>query len=279
MSIIKSLFRKERDFDRSQRQFGTKHAEDQPDTTVALNQIEGLVYEYLKPLGFRKFGRTLHRFVSEDISQVVNFQSGYPADGMGGSFCVNLGIRVPECVEKELQPSKPRKKYYKEYDCNIRSRLGDYTKQGDVWYDLRNKPEKIAEDIVTKLQEHVIPVFDDLNSREAILQNRRKHKDSDNLFSHLILLDEAFIYGHLGKMEEAKCCFEEYYQHCLTEYEDTKIHGRKTWLEKGNVLVYLDQNGRTQTIKAQKSGYVTIFDASKRHLDYLDELAIKVGFR
>ena len=279
MSIINNLFKKQRDFDLSQRKFGTKRAADQPDTTAALDQIEGLVYEYLKPLGFRKFGRTLHRFVSEDISQVVNFQSGYPADGMGGSFCVNLGIRIPECVERELQPSKPQKKYYREYDCNIRSRLGTHIKQGDVWYDLKNKPETIADDIVIKLQRYVIPVFDDLNSREAILRNRRKYKDLDDLFSNSILVDEAFIYGHLGKMDEAKRCFEEHYQQSLVEYENAKLHGRKTWLNKGEMLMYMDQNGETQTIKAQKSGYVTVFDARRNHLDYLDDLAIKVGFR
>ena len=32
----------------------------------AVDEIERLVYAYLKPLGFRKLGRTLHRFVDGD---------------------------------------------------------------------------------------------------------------------------------------------------------------------------------------------------------------------
>ena len=33
-----------------------------------MDEIETAVYQTLKPRGFRKHGRTLHRFVSEDIS-------------------------------------------------------------------------------------------------------------------------------------------------------------------------------------------------------------------
>ena len=47
-------------------------------TTEIVDMIEKSVYARLKPLGFRKYGRTLHRFVSEDISQLINFQCGLP---------------------------------------------------------------------------------------------------------------------------------------------------------------------------------------------------------
>ncbi len=60
----------------------------------AVDEIEKLVYAYLKPLGFRKFGRTLHRFVDGDISQVVNFQNGCPQKQVYGILWVNLGVRV-----------------------------------------------------------------------------------------------------------------------------------------------------------------------------------------
>lgn len=42
-------------------------------TTESVDIIEKMVYDVLKPLGFKKYGRTLHRFVDGDISQVVNF--------------------------------------------------------------------------------------------------------------------------------------------------------------------------------------------------------------
>ena len=60
-------------------------------TTQIVDEIEAAVYERVKPYGFKKHGRTLHRFVSEDISQVIHFQSGMPTHGMSGLLCVNLG--------------------------------------------------------------------------------------------------------------------------------------------------------------------------------------------
>ena len=51
-------------------------------STESVDIIEKIVYEYLKPLGFRKHGRTLHRFVDTDILQVVNFQNGCPTNGL-----------------------------------------------------------------------------------------------------------------------------------------------------------------------------------------------------
>lgn len=47
------------------------------DVKSCIDRIENEIYrQMLKPLGFRKYGRTLHRFVSGDISQVVGFQCG-----------------------------------------------------------------------------------------------------------------------------------------------------------------------------------------------------------
>ena len=92
-------------------------------SSESLDIIESTVYDFLKPFGFRKYGRTLHRYVDRDISQVVNFQNGCPAKGVYDILWVNLGIRVPECVERTFTPTAPLKKYYHEYECNIRTRL------------------------------------------------------------------------------------------------------------------------------------------------------------
>ena len=55
-------------------------------TTQIVDEIEAAVYTHVKTYGFKKYGRTLHRFVSEDISQVIHFQSGMPVHGMGDFF-------------------------------------------------------------------------------------------------------------------------------------------------------------------------------------------------
>ena len=100
-------------------------------TTQIVDEIEAAVYEQVKPYGFKKHGRTLHRFVSEDISQVIHFQSGMSSHGMSGLLCVNLGIRIPECSERTFQPQAEKKKYYHEYECMMtqhrnKANLKDY---------------------------------------------------------------------------------------------------------------------------------------------------------
>ena len=262
--------------DLSLRGFGAKRPENLPDTTKALDIIENIVFQKLKEQGFRKHGRTLHRFVSGDISQVINFQSGKPADGMAGIFCVNIGIRVPECDEKQFYPTEPMKKYYKEYECNIRTRLGHIVSGKDVWYDTK-KPEKTGNMILSQLLEKVIPVFDILCSREAILKYRRDYSSFDTLNSRLILLEEAMIYGHLGDIEKAKDLYQQYHDNCVKEYENDKKQGRKVWMDKGNRIVFKNQDGNTQDITASKNGYITIFNADHSHIDYIEELGKRLG--
>ena len=263
--------------DLTQRGFGVKRPDTLPDTSSVIDVIEKIVYQDLKEQGFRKFGRTLHRFVSGDISQVINFQSGKPFDGMAGIFCVNLGIRVPECADRQFSPKEPKKKYYKEYECNIRSRLGQITNGKDVWYDLKRSPEKTGNMILKQINGKVIPVFDLLCSRDAILKYRRDYSSFDELNSRMILLEEAMIYGHLGDMINAQRLFQEYYNNCVKEYEFEKKYGNKVWMNKGEKMVYKDQEGSIQEITAPKKGYITIFDANHSHIEYLENLAEQLG--
>lgn len=39
-----------------------------PDTKTSVDIMETIVYKYLKTLGYRKYGQTLHRFVDSDVS-------------------------------------------------------------------------------------------------------------------------------------------------------------------------------------------------------------------
>ena len=237
-------------------------------TTQKIDEIESSVYQHLKPYGFKKYGRTLHRFVSEDISQVIHFQSGMPSKGMGGLFCVNLGIRIPECSERTFQSKTEKKKYYREYECTIRSRLGTVSGKEEAWYDLRKKPVKIIDSIIYELDQYVLPAYEVLNSREAILERRKDYPLLDNMNS-VILLDECMIYGHLGNKEKAGECFELYYQNAATEE-----NGYKQYLKKGERIVFMGQD-----ITAEKDGYVILYDTNHGHLDYLDGLAVSLGLR
>ena len=242
-------------------------------TTQIVDEIEAAVLEFVKPYGFKKHGRTLHRFVSGDISQVIHFQSGMPTKGMGGQLCVNLGIRIPECSERTFQPKTENKKYYHEYECTIRSRLGTVSGKQETWYDLHKKTDKIIKSIIEEIDQYVLPAYEVLNSRESILAYRKLYPMLDDMNS-LILLDECMIYGHIGNTEKAKELFELYYQYAVKEYNDLVDNGHKQYLKKGERVVYMGQD-----ITAEKDGYVTLYGANHGHIDYLDELATNLGLR
>ncbi len=242
-------------------------------TTQIIDEIESAVYAHVKPYGFKKHGRTLHRFVSGDISQVINFQCGRSASSVSGHLCINLGIRIPECSERAFQFQTEKKKYYHEYECTIRSRLGIVSGKNETWYDLRKKTDKIIKSIINEIDQYVLPAYEVLANREAILAHRKDYPLLDNMVS-VSLLDECMIHGYLGNIEKAKQLFETYYQSAIEEYNDLVKNGRKQYLKKGERVVYMGQ-----VITAEKDGYVTLYGANHGHIDYLDELAVNLGLR
>ena len=242
-------------------------------TTQIVDEIEAAVYTHVKTYGFKKYGRTLHRFVSEDISQVIHFQSGMPVHGMGGLLCVNLGIRIPECSERTFHPKTEKNKYYHEYECTIRSRLGSVSGKNETWYDLHKKTDKIIRSIIDEIDQYVLPAYKVLSSRDAILAHRKEYPLLDNMV-HLGSLEECMIYGYLGNIEKAKQLFEDYYQSAVEEYNELVKNARKQYLKKGERVVFMGQD-----VTAEKDGYVTLYGANHGHIDYLDELAVSLGLR
>src|ERR1700722_3483316 len=103
-----------------------------------LNTIQTAIFQYLKPLGFRKKGRTFNRETEKGIVQVINLQSGqhpigehYIIPGIResfyGRFTVNMGVLIEE-VHNLNFPSKP---FYNEYHCQIRKRLPELSQGQD----------------------------------------------------------------------------------------------------------------------------------------------------
>lgn len=146
------------------------------DTKAIVDEIEKTVYAQIKPFGFRKHGRTLHRFVDGDISQAITFQNGCPEKGIYDVLFVNVGIRIPECVLRTFAPEEALKKYYPAYDCNLRCDLTDSEDQKKDYFDLHHPIQEIVNDIICKIKDCVIPAFNTLNSRLDILENQKKCK-------------------------------------------------------------------------------------------------------
>ena len=204
------------------------------DTKPIVDEIEKAVYTELKPLGFKKHGRTLHRFVDGDISQVINFQIGCPPKGIYDVLWVNIGIRVPECELRSFVPEDTVKKYYNEYECNIRSRLREIEGKKEDYYDLHNSVQEITDDIIRQIREYVIPAFNALDSRCAILTSRKNNPLLKALNRPLILLEESMIWGRMGNLQKAEEAFNQYYDSKAQEY---KCH--EGWKSYGYLKAHL----------------------------------------
>lgn len=193
-------------------------------TTESIDIIENAVYAELKPLGFRKFGRTLHRFVDGDISQVINFQCGQSYRDETHLMWVNIGIRVPKCELRRFEPEEKLKKYYHEYNCNMRSQLGKTKGKNVTTYNLHGSIDEITADILEQIKEYVLPAFDVLKDRESILEKRREYRNFDTLHYNTILLQEAMIYGRMGDLDKASELFNLYYLKCKKRINPNKGH-------------------------------------------------------
>ncbi len=211
----------------------------QLDTKPIVDEIEKAVYQEVKPLGFRKFGRNLHRFVDGDISQVINFQNGCAAQGIYDVLWVNVGIRVPECELRCFVPEEPLKKHYTETSCNIRSRLGEVCGEEEREYDLHDPVEGIIEDILHQIGTYVIPAFENLNSRAAILEKRKDYPCLDGMNRHLTLLEESMIWGRLGEVQKAEEVFNQYYNENAQVYKEHE--GWKSYRYLRGHLEYLEE--------------------------------------
>lgn len=180
------------------------------DATRALDEVTAAVYAILKPYGFRKHGRLFHRFVDGDISQVVEFQRGQAYRDETHLFWVNVGIRVPECVLRRFAPEDPLKKSYHEHECNMRWTLGEKSRRKTGEFGLRKPLEPIIGEIMHCLQTTVLPAFDALSSRDAILQNQLSYPQFN--VGRLILLDNAMIWGRRGDIAKATALFMAHYR-------------------------------------------------------------------
>lgn len=180
------------------------------DNTRALDQVQEAVYAVMKPCGFKKHGRLFHRFVDGDVSQVVEFQRGQAYREETHLFGVNVGIRVPECQLRSFLPEEKPKKYYHEYECNMRWTLGEKSKKKTGEYDLRRPLEPIMKDILHRLETSVLPMFEVLSSRDAILEKRGSYPQLWP--THLQLLERTMIYGRRGELVKAAECFNAHYR-------------------------------------------------------------------
>ncbi|MBL7836023.1 MAG: DUF4304 domain-containing protein [Bacteroidetes bacterium] len=208
------------------------------DPKSSLDEIEKVVYEFLKPLGFMKKGRTFNRVIEKGLVQVINFQSGqYPVgnyeipglkDNLYGKFTVNLGV----CIENLYRFQWPDKKntFYKEYDCQIRERLEPLMHGVDQWWPLTKDLDKTANEIIQGLSTVGFQWFDGINTIDKIIE-----KNGTGIYdtSPRAKLDVALVVWFADKQKGTKL-FKQY----LDNIADDKTKHRE----------YVEQLGRDNGI-------------------------------
>ncbi len=240
-----------------------------------------IVYARLKPLGFRKHGKTLHRFVDGDISQVVYFASKINDQCLPDALWILTGIRVPECDLMRFVIPEQTKKYYHYATSHLRGSLF-IDKNGDGTWILfqETDPQQLIDNVMERLENEVIPAFEVLSNRDNIIN----HKEEDEascfhlMHKHLIRLYDSMILGRRGNLDEATKLFKSHYQDSLAEYNDEYENGYQRYLYKGDTIHYKNQKTqKNETVTATHDGYYTIFGANRGHVDYLEELAKELG--
>lgn len=201
------------------------------DAPKILDEIQKEVYVVLKPLGFKKYGRTFHRFVSKDISQIIVFHLGQAYRNETHFLTVHLGIRVPEC--NEIYSPVKEKKYYHDYECNIRSSLGNIENRDISCYDLTKSLKPIIDDILRQITNIVIPVYNLLDSREKILDNIQNYPEFDILRNPIVKYREnAVIHMHMGDVEKANISYNESIELLIdrVKSDDSAFGMKRAWV-------------------------------------------------
>ncbi|MGE5354704.1 MAG: DUF4304 domain-containing protein [Deltaproteobacteria bacterium] len=181
-----------------------------------LDSIQKEIFNYLKPLGFKKKGRTFNRQTEDGIYQVINIQSGryefgdkYVIPGFRenyyGKFTINLGVMVTDIYE--LESHNKLKDIYQDYDCQIRTRLTHLTIKQDFWWPISSNTDETAKDIIQGLKSNGIQWLDTFESREKIIKNWGNMADSN---SPRAKLDVVLIVLRTDS-DKGKYLMQEYY--------------------------------------------------------------------
>ena len=154
---------------------------------LAVDAIQGQLRPYLKSAGFRARGRTFNRLTADGLTQVINLQmSAVDPPGANpirwlrqiprGMFTVNLGIHVPEVTANH--GAGRSKSWVQEYDCCIRSCIGELVDSGDdLWWPASDDPSVHA-DVRYRVEADAIPFLERFRSRDLILSELAERSDT-----------------------------------------------------------------------------------------------------
>ncbi len=161
-----------------------------PAATAIEEVIRRAVVPELKPLGFRRAGRTFRRTLRECI-QVVNVQSSRWNDAREGQFTLNLGVYFPaaHAEMRDLLRWSPGTAGPTEPECTVRRRIGRLLPSNlDKWWTVRpaEPSDRVVEEVRALLRDPALPWVE----RVSTLAGARAEADGGPAIALSLLLGD-----------------------------------------------------------------------------------------
>jgi hypothetical protein len=185
------------------------------DFVAQLDAIQKAAHTKLRPLGFRKIGRSHNRATAAGLIHVINFQMGeYPIgnyvipgirENLYGLFTVNLGVLLP-CVHRLGKFPIPRS--VRDGNCTIRDRLKNPS-DGQEWFSLGDDSASSRSKIVEVLEQQGLPFLRQFETYQDVLSYYQAHDDLPFQNPGRASLEAAIIARELGNIEMSNRLFEK----------------------------------------------------------------------
>lgn len=170
----------------------------------------------LRPLGFRRKGRSFNRRVADGLVHVVTLQMGeYPIgdyvipgirESFYGRFTVNLGVFLPGV--RSLEHDRPAPEFLREYDCDIRERLSVLAYSEDRWWDLDHAVAETAAEVVRLMDSFGVPFLERFEDCASVFKTIDSKGELPFCNAGRSALVGALLSFHLGQKERAARYFE-----------------------------------------------------------------------
>jgi len=142
--------------------------------------------EVLKPRGFRKSGNNWVR--PDEWPKAIGLQNSKWNGASEAQFTINLGVSIAKL--HELSGAVPFTGSPKEYDCDVRLRIGQlFEYPRDHWWKVNSSesPDRLVKEVAVAIVDHGIPWLESLDSYVAIGEElrRQSHQFMAALSFHL----------------------------------------------------------------------------------------------
>lgn len=199
------------------------------DFSKKVNEIQKELYKRVfQNLGYIQKGKLLNRVTEDNIVHIVNFSVGRKFVHEKNQLTINFAIFVPEWKDMNFNAELEKGKMYSDEYCWLKTTIGQlkgfqgvHKGYGYFFYDLQTDDEQfIISDAEKVIHEKLLPMFENLLTRDAIIKHADKYAENNMLWIDMIgkkigKFSVGIIYGARGNIAEANLLMNEYYKEAI----------------------------------------------------------------